>query len=85
MAMGTYVEANDLSEARQRLFEVEACITRQQKLAEKFQAHGHLRQARLAREILATFVKSYLLIQDCRSRIEPSKTKGRATIPQFHL
>jgi len=64
------VQANDSSEACQRLVEAETCITRQHQLAEKFQAHGHLRQARLAREILATFVKSYLLIQDCRSRIE---------------
>jgi hypothetical protein len=73
--MDAYLQANDLSEAGQRLVEAEGCITRQQKLAEKFQAHGHSRQARLAREILATFVKSYLLIQDCRSRIEgASKT-----------
>jgi hypothetical protein len=70
IAMDTYLQANDSSEACQRLVEAEACITRQHQLAEKFQAHGHLRQARLAREILATFVKSYLLIQDCRSRIE---------------
>jgi hypothetical protein len=73
--MDTSVEPNHLSEAAQRLHEAEACITRQQKLAEKFQSHGHSRQARLAREMLATFVKSYLLIQDCRSRIEgASKT-----------
>jgi hypothetical protein len=68
--MDTYVHANDLSETSQRLIEAEACIRRQQKLAETFQEHGHSRQARLAREILAAYVKSYLLIQDCRLEIE---------------
>jgi hypothetical protein len=40
--------------------DVQACIARQQKLAETLEALGHPRQARQAREMLATWVKSWL-------------------------
>jgi hypothetical protein len=40
--------------------DVQACIARQQKLAETLEALGHSRQARQVREMLATWVKSWL-------------------------
>ena len=46
------------------LREAEGCINRQQKIASDLEAHGHLREARQAREILALFIRSYLIMQD---------------------
>jgi len=55
------------------LREAEGCINRQQKIASELQAHGHLRSARQAREILALFVRSYLIMQDHRLTFEDDK------------
>ena len=57
----------------QPLREAEGCIDRQQKIASELQAHGHLREARQAREILALFVRSYLIMQDHRLTFEDDK------------
>ena len=57
--MNTTLPEASLPEAS--LFQdVQACIARQQKLAETLEALGHPRQARQAREMLATWVKSWL-------------------------
>ena len=58
------------SQASLHLREAEECITHQQKIAERLEALGHRREARQAREMLATFVKSYLAMQDCRETME---------------
>jgi hypothetical protein len=55
------------------LREAEGCINRQQKIANELQARGHLREARQAREILALFVRSYLIMQDHRLTFEDDK------------
>jgi len=57
-----------------RFHEAEGCINRQQKIASELQAHGHLRAARQAREILALFVRSYLTMQNHRLTFEDDKT-----------
>jgi hypothetical protein len=49
-----------LPEASVLLQDVQACITQQRKIAETLEALGHPRQARQAREMLATWVKSWL-------------------------
>jgi len=51
----------------------EGCINRQQKIARDLEAHGHLHEARQAREILALFVRSYLIMQDHRLTFEDDK------------
>jgi len=56
------------------LREAEGCINRQQKIASELQAHGHLRAAWQAREILALFVRSYLTMQDHRLTFEDDRT-----------
>jgi len=61
--MDTHSEPRDWSQACLR--EAEACITHQTKLAQTLEVLGHKRQARQAREILATFVRSYLAMHDC--------------------
>jgi antirestriction protein ArdC len=66
--MDPHPELRDWSEAC--LHEAEACITHQQRLAESLEALGHKRQARQAREMLATFVKSYLLMHECHQTME---------------
>ena len=55
------------------LREAEVCINRQQKIASELQAHGHSREARQAREILALFIRSYLIMQDHRLTFEADK------------
>ena len=67
--MDTRFEPNHSSEAM-HLHKAEECIIQQQKLAEGLEALGHRRQARQAREMLATFVKSYLATQDCREKMD---------------
>jgi hypothetical protein len=52
------------------LREAEGCINRQQKIASQLQTNGRLREARQAREILALFVRSYLIMQDHRLTFE---------------
>lgn len=49
-----------LPEASVLLQDVQACISRQEKLADTLEALGHPQQARQAREMLATWVKSWL-------------------------
>jgi len=66
--MDTHAEPRDWSETCLR--EAEACITHQQRLAETLEALGHTRQARQAREMLATFVKSYFTMHDCHRTME---------------
>ena len=65
--MGTHVASQCVSEARQRRLNAsETNITRQQKIAEMLQEHGHLSDARQAREILAIFVRSHLLMHESK-------------------
>jgi len=66
--MDMHAERQDWSEACLR--EAVACITHQQRLAESLEALGHKRQARKAREMLATFVKSYLVMHECHQTME---------------
>src|SRR5262245_59343713 len=66
--MEMHADRQDWSEACLR--EAEACVTHQQGLAERLEALGHKRQARQAREMLATFVKSYFAMHECHQTME---------------
>src|SRR5262245_62309625 len=66
--MNAHSELQDWSTACLR--EAEVCITHQQRLAETLEAHGLKRQARQAREMLATFVKAYFAMHDCHRTME---------------
>ena len=61
--------------------DVEALISRQQKIAEKLERQGHPRAARQAREMLALFVKSHFLIQDHRFTTEEQARPPRTEHP----
>jgi hypothetical protein len=74
--MDTHAEPRDCACLR----EAEACITHQQRLAETLEALGHKRPARQAREMLATFVKSYLAMHDCHRTMEKRSFSGLAKI-----
>jgi hypothetical protein len=71
--MDTHAEPRDWSEACLR--EAEEC-----RLAETLEALGHKRPARQAREMLATFVKSYLAMHDCHRTMEKRSFSGLAKI-----
>src|SRR5262245_60047273 len=59
-----------LSEACRHIYDAEARIARQQKLAEKLQRQGYAQAARQAREMLAMFVRSYFVMHHHRQTLE---------------
>ena len=75
------IQAEHLSDASRHLHDAESRINRQQKLAERLQKRGHLREARRAREILSMFVKSYFLMQDHRQTLELELSQAPRRFP----
>src|SRR5262245_21418291 len=58
------------SEACRHIYDAEARIARQQKLAEKLERQGFAQAARQAREMLAMFVRSYFVMHHRRQTLE---------------